>query len=146
MTTKEQLKQQLTILSTKEQKRKFINDNLPYNKMVDILIDLIEEDKTPQQMTIPTDVYNKLLDLIEDNFKTPNANGRGRKSISQMSNLTFIQKMEKLKSGYLPSKTPQILNLVAQENIERKTNDLLPIQNADAIQMTIEDFKRKYNY
>lgn len=146
MTTKEELKQQLTILSTKDQKRKFINDNLPYNKMVDILIDLIEEEKTPQQMTIPTDVYNKLLDLIEDNFKTPNANGRGRKPIFQMSNLSFIQKMERLKSGYLPSKIPQILNLVALENIERKANDLLPIQNEDAVQMSIEDFKRKYNY
>lgn len=146
MITKEELKQQLTILSTKDQKRKFINDNLPYNKMVDILIDLIEEEKTPQQMTIPTDVYNKLLDLIEDNFKTPNANGRGRKPIFQMSNLSFIQKMERLKSGYLPSKIPQILNLVALENIERKANDLLPIQNEDAVQMSIEDFKRKYNY
>ena len=144
--TTEELKQQLVNLSTREQKRKFINDNMPYNKVVDTLIDLIEEDKTPQQMTIPTDVYNKLLDLIEDNFKTPNANGRGRKSISQMSNLTFIQKMEKLKSGYLPSKIPQILNLVAFENLKRKENDLPLLQNADAIEMSIEDFKRKYNY
>lgn len=144
--TTEELKQQLVNLSTREQKRKFINDNMPYNKVVDTLINLIEEDKTPQQMTIPTDVYNKLLDLIEDNFKTPNANGRGRKSISQMSNLTFIQKMEKLKSGYLPSKTPQILNLVAFENLKRKANDLLPIENKDAIEMSIEDFKRRYNY
>lgn len=81
----EQFKEQYPYNERVTVKKSFISKNYTFDEILDIIIELMRNNTTVpsqfelQKLTITQEVYTLLHSLIDDNFRVPVANGRGRK-------------------------------------------------------------------
>ena len=68
-------------LKTGIEKRNYINRNLTYDEMVQLICYLTSDSYKFQleKYTVPAEVFNLMHSLIDDYFRIPDSKGRGRK-------------------------------------------------------------------
>lgn len=124
--TLQELKKILSTLNSKDSKKDYIAKNVTYLSLLDMFVELVDEAPNTDKVTVPQEIYDKLISLIEDNFRTPEGKGRGRKSIVDDDSLTFWEKVRKIKTSTVSTqvKISTLTKLVDRENEYRKENNI----------------------
>lgn len=123
--TLQELTTELEKCKTLDDKKDYIFKNVQYNTIVELLIESLST-TTTQPVTVTPYIYDKLISLIEDNFRTPDGKGRGRKSIINDDTLTFWDKVRKIKSGTTSTylKQNMLAKLLEKETVIREENGI----------------------
>lgn len=124
--TLQELKQELSKLNDADKKKDYIAKNVTYMELLDMFVQLISENTNTEKTTVTADVYDKLISLIEDNFRTPDGKGRGRKSIIDDDSLTFWDKVRKIKNNTrtVDVRHSMLIKLTDRENEYRRENNI----------------------
>lgn len=124
--TLQELNVALSKMKTLEDKKVFISNNLTHNTIVELLIESVTGTNTVEPVVVSPYVYDKLISLIEDNFRKPDGKGRGRKAIINDDTLSFWDKVRKIKSGTTSTylKQNMLAKLLERETVIREENGI----------------------
>lgn len=129
-------------LSKKEQGdlKEYLLD-IPKTELVDIIVEMVDNQEPPkpqpEPITIETEIYNKLVEVITTNFK-PKVEGRGRKSI--FDEVGYVVAVQRVLNNYKHNRTLP----TAQYNIQLKQLYLRECYRREKNGEDISNFHRTY--
>ena len=129
-------------LSKKEQGdlKEYLLD-IPKTELVDIIVEMVNNQEPPkpqpEPITIETEIYNKMVEVITTNFK-PKVEGRGRKSI--FDEVGYVVAVQRVLDNYRHNRTLP----TAQYNIQLKQLYLREYYRREKNGEDISNFHRTY--